>query len=123
MRTIAKIPRVKSTRPETGPESVGTYEKIFRIVRRIPKGKVATYGQVAGLAGFPAQARLTGYALHSLKEGTDVPWYRVLNASGRISFPAGSDAEAVQRSLLEAEGVKFQKNGSVDLERFGWKKR
>ncbi|MDM7926973.1 MAG: MGMT family protein [bacterium] len=96
---------------------------MFKVVRRIPPGKVTTYGRIADLAGFPGQARLTGYALHSLKEGTDVPWYRVLNASGRISFPAGSDAEAVQRSLLEAEGVNFQENGSVDLERYGWKKR
>lgn len=101
----------------------GTYDRVFRLVRRIPAGKVATYGQIAVLAGFPGQARLTGYALHSLKEGTDVPWYRVLNASGRISFPAGSEGEAIQRSLLEAEGVTFKENGSVDLERYGWKKR
>ncbi|MBN2202214.1 MGMT family protein [bacterium] len=103
-------------------EVQGTYARIFGVVRRIPAGKVTTYGRIAGLAGFPGQARLTGYALHTLKEGTDVPWYRVVNASGRISFPAGSDAEAIQRSLLEAEGVVFRENGSVDLERVGWKK-
>jgi methylated-DNA-protein-cysteine methyltransferase related protein len=114
---------MKGARPAAKQESVGTYAKIHGIVRRIPKGKVATYGQVAGLSGFPGQGRLAGYALHTLKEGTDVPWYRVVNASGRISFPAGSDAEAVQRSLLEAEGVEFRGNGSVDLERVGWKKR
>ncbi len=117
-----------TTKPKSGRSSAhenedGTYARIFSVVRRIPAGKVTTYGRIAGLAGFPGQARLTGYALHSLKEGTDVPWYRVLNVSGRISFPTGSDAEAVQRSLLEAEGVVFKENGSVDLERYGWKKR
>jgi methylated-DNA-protein-cysteine methyltransferase-like protein len=104
-------------------EVQGTYARIFGIVRRIPRGKVTTYGQIAGLAGFPGQARMTGYALHSLKEGTDVPWYRVVNASGRISFPAGSEAEAIQKSLLRSEGVTFEENGTIDLDRYGWKKR
>ncbi len=115
--------RIGTVRKPGRQRDTGTYDMIFKVVRRIPPGKVTTYGRIAGLAGFPGQARLTGYALHSLKEGTDVPWYRVLNASGRISFPAGSEAEAIQRSLLEAEGVEFSENGSVDLEKYGWKKR
>jgi methylated-DNA-protein-cysteine methyltransferase related protein len=83
---------------------------------------VATYGQVAGLAGYPGHGRLAGYALHGLKEGTDVPWYRVINAAGRISFPAGSEGEAVQRSLLESEGIRFDGQGRISMTRFQWRK-
>ncbi len=99
-----------------------TYARIYRVVRQIPRGKVATYGQVARLAGFPGHARLVGYALHSLSE-SDVPWQRVINARGEISPRAVSGAEAGQRPLLEDEGVDFDSRGRVSLARFQWRPR
>ena len=96
-----------------------TYELIWEIVRQIPRGKVATYGQVAAEAGLPGQARMVGYALHALSGTPGVPWHRVINASGEISFPKGSAAYRRQRRLLRNEGIVFSKE-SLDLGRFGW---
>jgi methylated-DNA-protein-cysteine methyltransferase related protein len=98
------------------------YSVIYRTVKRIPKGRVATYGQIARLAGLPGQARLVGYALHNLRGHRDphVPWQRVINARGESSLP-GLDAE-LQRQLLKSEGVIFDRNGRTDLLQFGWKK-
>ncbi len=101
----------------------GRWAAIYRIVRRIPAGRVATYGQVAALAGLPRQPRLVGYALHALPEGSDVPWQRVLNARGEISPRGEPLAAAMQRQLLEAEGVGFDTRGRVDLDRYAWRPR
>jgi methylated-DNA-protein-cysteine methyltransferase-like protein len=85
---------------------------------------VATYGQVALLAGLGRQARLVGYALGALPSGTRIPWHRVINAQGRISARRGDPTGAFgQRLLLEAEGVKFDPRGRVSLERYGWSPR
>lgn len=98
------------------------YERIYRVVCRIPRGKVATYGQVAWLARLPNQARLVGYTLHALSRD-DVPWQRVLNGRGEVS-PRGVDGpDELQRELLEDEGVEFDRRGRVDLSRFAWKRR
>jgi methylated-DNA-protein-cysteine methyltransferase-like protein len=102
-------------------ESSDTYRKIWQTVKRIPKRKVASYGQIARASGFPSQARLVGYALHNLPHGIDVPWQRVINSQGRISFPENSPSYRRQREWLEREGVVFLK-GKIDLKRFGWKK-
>lgn len=91
-------------------------------MRRIPRGRVATYGQVAALAGLPRQPRLVGYALHALR-GERVPWQRVINARGEISPRALPGAEAGQRPLLEDEGVDFDSRGRVSLARFQWRPR
>ncbi|GBD31660.1 DNA base-flipping protein [bacterium HR33] len=96
-------------------------ERIYAVVRRIPRGRVATYGQIARLAGIDGHARQVGYALHSLPAESDVPWHRVINARGRISLPKGSHSYLLQRSLLEEEGVEFDAQGMVDLSRFGWR--
>jgi methylated-DNA-protein-cysteine methyltransferase-like protein len=97
-----------------------TYSRIYTVVRRIPSGRVASYGQVARVVGLGG-ARQVGYALHALPRGTTVPWHRVLNAGGRISL---RDHHALtQRLLLEREGVRFDTRGRVDLVKFGWKPR
>jgi len=93
------------------------YERIYDVVRRIPAGRVATYGQVARLAGIPKGARQVGYAMAALGRGTprpDVPWHRVVNAKGQSSI----GGEQVAR--LEAEGVPFDDRGRVDLTLYGW---
>jgi methylated-DNA-protein-cysteine methyltransferase related protein len=98
-----------------------SHERILGVVRRIPRGRVATYGQVATLAGFPRQPRLAGYALRHAEDG--IPWHRVVNAEGRISPRAASDSVRVQRALLEAEGVRFGLDGRVSLKRCQWRPR
>lgn len=95
--------------------------RILDVVREIPEGRVATYGQVATLAGFPGHARQVGYALSDLPEGTRIPWQRVINARGEISRRSEpSGREGFQRHLLEEEGVVFDTAGRVDLGRFRW---
>lgn len=97
------------------------YEKIYGVVRLIPFGKVATYGQIAELAGYGGKARLVGYALFRVGEGSDVPWQRVINAKGQVSesvFRNGSDF--FQRSLLEEEGIKLDEQQKVDFKQYRW---
>ena len=96
-----------------------SYHKIWDMVSRIPRGKVATYGRIATRCGLDGQARLVGYALHNLPEGIGVPWHRVVNSRGRISFPPGSRPYAQQKRLLETERVRFV-DETIDLDRFGW---
>jgi methylated-DNA-protein-cysteine methyltransferase-like protein len=94
------------------------------VVRRVPRGRVATYGQIAALAGLGRQARLAGYALHALPDGSPLPWHRVLGAGGRLSLMRTDPATGLtQRLRLEREGVRFDARGRVDLERFGWRPR
>ncbi len=97
------------------------YSRIQEIVSRIPPGKVATYGQIAILAGMPGHARQVGYALHSLPRGSEVPWQRVINRKGRISLRAYPEAEHLQRALLEAEGVVFDEEGGIALGKYQWR--
>jgi methylated-DNA-protein-cysteine methyltransferase-like protein len=96
------------------------YSRLYSVVSRIPYGQVATYGQIAALAGYPGHARQVGYALNALPEGTDLPWHRVINARGEVSLRTESGWEHYQRHLLEEEGVAFDANGRVDLDRFQW---
>ena len=97
-----------------------THARIWSTVRRIPRGKVATYGQIAAEAGFPGQARLVGYALHALSGEHDVPWQRVINARGEISLGGVGGSGGIQRALLEREGIEFDARGRVDLARYQW---
>jgi methylated-DNA-protein-cysteine methyltransferase related protein len=92
-------------------------------VKRIPPGRVATYGQVAALAGLDGHARQVGYALHALPRGTTVPWHRVVNAGGAISRRSEPGAELVQQQLLAREGVLLDARGRVPLSRVRWKPR
>lgn len=94
-----------------------SHRRILAVVARIPRGRVATYGQIAELAGLPRRARVVGYALHGCNDR--VPWHRVVNAKGRISLPADTTAALTQRRRLEAEGVAFL-GGRIDLARYRW---
>ena len=96
------------------------FAQVYEVVRRIPPGKVATYGQIARLLGKPRAARTVGWALHSIPEGSDVPWQRVINARGTISLDVRGPGGAIQRVLLEAEGIVFDEQGRVDLQAHGW---
>ncbi len=100
-----------------------TYGRIYAVVRRVPRGKVATYGQVAVLAGMRGHARQVGYALHALPRGSLVPWHRVMNAKGEISLRKSAGGELTQRILLEQEGIAFDLRGRVSLGKFGWRAR
>lgn len=99
-------------------EVTSQFEKIDQIIKRIPKGKVATYGQIAAMAGIPRGARTVGWALATLKDN-NMPWHRVINAQGRSSFPEAAKRK-LQQSLLEGEGVVFDGSGKVELELFQW---
>ena len=104
------------------PTVTKTYQRIYAVVRRIPRGRVTTYGTVARLAGLPGQARLVGYALSALPTGSVVPWHRVINARGEVSLrTSATGAGITQRIRLERESVVFDAAGRVPLERFGWK--
>ena len=96
--------------------SVNLRQRIWQVTAAIPPGTVATYGQIAALAGLPGGARQVGLTLSRLPPGTRLPWHRVINAAGRISIADPSR----QQALLESEGVVF-KNGRVDLKRFRWR--
>jgi methylated-DNA-protein-cysteine methyltransferase-like protein len=95
------------------------YERIYAVVRQIPAGKVASYGQIAQITG-GCTARMVGYAMAATPENSGVPWHRVINAQGKISLRADSFGSRLQEQLLKDEGVEFDAQGRVDLERFGW---
>lgn len=99
--------------------NISTRERIFQVLFQIPAGKVATYGQIADLAGLPRAARLVGATLKGLPKDSKLPWHRVINAAGRISLPVEANGR-VQRERLENEGVTFIK-GKIDLRTYGWR--
>lgn len=116
--------RGRRDQSSAGPVSGRTHSPIYAVVARIPRGRVATYGQVAVLAGLAGQARLVGYALHALPEGTRVPWHRVVNAEGRTSPRSdGMGHERLQQLMLEREGVRFSRDGALPLSRYRWNPR
>lgn len=94
-------------------------ERVWQIVALIPAGKVASYGQVAALAGIPNGARFAGSVLRDLPAGSRIPWHRVINAQGRIALPPGSASARRQRELLLAEGILVT-NSRIDMKRFAW---
>jgi methylated-DNA-protein-cysteine methyltransferase-like protein len=96
------------------------FQRVWDLVRQIPPGRVATYGQIAELLESPRAARTVGWALRGLPEGSDVPWHRVINQQGRISTSQHPQGYGEQRRLLEMEGVEFDKQGRVNLQVYGW---
>jgi methylated-DNA-protein-cysteine methyltransferase-like protein len=104
--------------PPPGDEAAAA---ICAVIRRIPKGWVATYGQVAAMAGMPRRARLVGHVLQHLDPATDIPWHRVVNAKGEVSYNLSRNGnDAFQQRLLEKEGIEFDVRNRFDLERFRW---
>ncbi len=96
-------------------------QRVYHVVRQVPAGRVTSYGDVAAVAGSPRAARGVGAALNALgPEDDDVPWWRVVNRSGRLSIPAVLGRRVLQRTLLEREGIVFSEGGRIDLDRFGW---
>jgi methylated-DNA-protein-cysteine methyltransferase-like protein len=116
-RTPAARPRVKDPAPEP---SLTT--RIVDVLRRVPRGKVASYGQIAALAGSPRGARQVVRVLHALSEKKGLPWHRVINVTGRISLPAGRGFE-LQRAMLRKDAVVVSADGRIDLARYGWRPR
>jgi len=96
------------------------YTRVYEVVALIPAGRVATYGQVARIVGPPCTARMAGWALRAMPAGLEIPWHRVINARGEISTEFREQEAALQRRLLEAEGVEFDARGRTDLRRFQW---
>ena len=109
--------------PEAG-RAAATHRRIYAVVARVPRGRVATYGQIARLAGIPGHARLVGYALAALDPKSRVPWHRVVNALGRVSARRDGGPESlVQRLRLEREGIRFDARGAIALRAFRWRPR
>jgi len=105
------------------PPASSSYPRIYAVVSRIPRGRVATYGQIAELARLPRQARLVGYALHTLPADSGVPWHRVVNAAGKISIRSdGLGHDELQAQLLRREGVRLV-DGAIPLARYRWQPR
>ena len=96
-----------------------SFDRLRAVVREIPRGRVASYGQVSKQV-LGTTPRMVGFALAGLGDGSDVPWHRVVNAAGRISLPADNPSHAEQRRRLEAEGVVFSPAGVIDLDAYGW---
>lgn len=97
---------------------MNTFEKIYELVKTIPKGRVATYGQVAALAGNPRLARVVGFALHNNPDTSAIPCHRVVNREGKVAKSFAFGGGEIQRQLLEAEGIVFEADGTVDLSRY-----
>ena len=107
-------------RDSAAPGKETFYDLVYDFVREVPAGTVVTYGQVALELGAPAAARAVGYALHNLPAGSDVPWWRVINARGAVSFKGRGAQADLQRELLEREGLEFNADGCLDLRRHRW---
>lgn len=127
MRRVAERAKAagRSAPPRArGRASSSAYDRIYAVVRRIPRGHVTTYGEVAAAAGFPQAPRLAGYALYALPEGSPLPWHRVVGAGGRLSLARLSpDGALTQRMRLEREGVQFDARGRVMLRAGGRPRR
>ena len=95
-------------------------QRVSRVVREILRGRVATYGEVALLAGLPGGARQVGYALNRLPDNLDIPWQRVINAKGKVSPRANPIYEKIQKQILETEGIRFDSQGRISLETYQW---
>jgi methylated-DNA-protein-cysteine methyltransferase related protein len=128
-KRVASVSSVRAAkkrkkRKPAAKEADSGWQRFYDAVRKVPRGKVATYGQIAEVAGLPGYARQVGYALAAIGRNTTVPWQRVINAQGRVSVrSSGPGSTIVQQQALEREGVIFDAGGRVSLKRYGWKPR
>ena len=107
--------------PPKVPQGDAAIAAIYAVIRRIPKGWVATYGQVAAMAGLPRRARLVGSVLQGGDTPKDVPWHRVVNAKGEVTYTLSRNGnDAYQQRLLQKEGIKFDQRNRFNLERYRW---
>jgi len=119
--TVARLKKSMDSRALRRTASPGEFaERVYAAVRAIPHGHVASYGGVAAVMGVPRAARAVGTALCALADESDVPWWRVVNRNGEISIKCTIHGPALQRALLEGEGVTFNASGRIDWNRFGW---
>lgn len=100
---------------------MGFFEKVYEVVKAIPRGKVATYGQIARLVGEPRKSKIVGWALHSNPYPGVVPCHRVVNRKGELSGAFAFGGMEVQKKLLEEEGIIFDENGTINLKEYLWK--
>jgi methylated-DNA-protein-cysteine methyltransferase related protein len=115
------MPLKRKSRQTAPPQGDDALAAICAVIRRIPKGWVATYGQVAAMAGLPRRSRLVGHVLRHLDPATKIPWHRVVNAKGEVSYsPSRNGSDALQQRMLQKEGVEFDDGNRFDLERFRW---
>jgi methylated-DNA-protein-cysteine methyltransferase related protein len=122
IRGFLPCPETHSTRFFRHRAPASVYERIYDAVRQIPRGKVATYGQIAKIVD-RCTPRMVGYAMAALRGRTDVPWQRVINAKGEISTRSGGDGAVRQRRLLEKEGICFDRGDRVDFKKYRWRNR
>ena len=108
--------RPKKDKPE---KNLTFHERVKAVIKKIPSGKVATYGQVAAMAGNPRAARQVVRVLHSSSDKENLPWYRVINRNGGISLKPGQGYE-LQKALLKDEGIKFNLDDTIDLDKYLW---
>ncbi|EMY77516.1 putative uncharacterized protein YbaZ [Leptospira weilii serovar Ranarum str. ICFT] len=101
---------------------ISFFKEVYTLVKKVPKGKVTSYGRVAALLGKPRAARAVGYALNALSKGQEqkVPWQRVINSQGKISFRGDTGRSILQKKMLEDEGIQFNSAETIDLKVFGW---
>lgn len=96
-------------------------QRVWELVSAIPQGRVASYGQLASMLGHPRRARQVGFALHQTPEHLVLPWHRVINSKGQLSFSTHSEQYMLQKAMLEAEKVRFTDDGHIDFKEFGWR--
>ena len=113
--------KTKPARKTEASEPRNFYEAVYRVVRKVPKGRVMTYGQIAAILGAPRAARAVGYAMRACPDA--IPWQRVINSKGQISARSQVERPVLQKMLLESEGVHFDAMGTCDLERLRWEPR
>ncbi|MDH4268459.1 MAG: MGMT family protein [Deltaproteobacteria bacterium] len=111
------LPERRGISPSRPSRSI--YEEIYEVVRQVPPGKVATYGQIAKIVGY-CTPRMVGYAMAALPRGVDVPWQRVINHKGEISTRSRGDGALRQRRLLRAEGIRLDRKGRINLKKLRW---
>ncbi len=97
------------------------FDKVYEVVKKIPKGKVATYGQIAFLTGKPRGSQRVGFALHANRNPEEIPCHRVVNRFGRVATGYKFGGENIQRKILESEGIEFGPDGTIDLDKYLWR--